>query len=154
MLKGGDDGTAEVSPSGLKAGLTSDYGSASDVITHQMSGSRTGPLSSLEEDASSRSRSPRARRDSDGTKTDFDTGSKDMDPSSLQASVDLSKSVDIGDIAVDMSTGSGKADGSIGDGNGVSFETWPPKDTEEGKIDLAGHEEGSHVLFLIYMLVK
>ena len=119
-------------------GLTSDYGSASDVITHQMS--RTGPLSSLEEDNSTRSRSPRSH---------FDTGSKDLDPSSVQASVD------IGEIALDISADSGQGGGSIGDGAGVSFETWPPQSTGEGNIDLGDQTQGRILVhhFVLYLTI-
>ncbi|XP_063679214.1 uncharacterized protein LOC134814847 isoform X2 [Bolinopsis microptera] len=48
----------EARPDPTGPGVTSDYGSASDVITQQLSGSRTEALSSLEEDISMRSKSP------------------------------------------------------------------------------------------------
>ena len=58
----------DAAPDPTGPGVTSDYGSASDVITQQLSGSRTEALSSLEEDISMRSKSPGLSNKSDEVK--------------------------------------------------------------------------------------
>ncbi|KAL5260745.1 hypothetical protein ACHWQZ_G010783 [Mnemiopsis leidyi] len=124
--------------------VTSDYGSASDVITQHLSGSRTEGLSSLEEDSSMRSKSPsnkseEAKLPGQEKSSGISPGSKgSKSPGSSPRSGWSGDNVDLGDISLEL-------DGSEKNGEGgVSFASWPPNEKEgktELNLDMAGGAE-------------